>query len=249
MNRLALWVVAWLMVWCSAWCCGQEANPSALPPPLPELEEIHPLQEAILPLLVPVVMSNVHELKAMVRTAEFQNMRERWGDQYAVDYAFRRVEQLCWNNRGVTLFVMFLGMIDHRNVGFRVPFLGPVLWLPLSGEFADEFDERLRALPVHLFPDSPPTADGDRDKMQHFFGSAFLAYLFGGSAPAQRVGDFVEWGEDAFVVGGTYDQRDLEANERGRRFAENLREDRLALPSGEMKLPLGVVRIPQGSGQ
>ncbi len=98
--------------------------------------------------------------------------------------------------------------------------------------------------PLTIFPDSPPDEFGDKDKLQHFFGSAFLAYLFGSSAPAERVGDFIEWGEDAFVVDGSYDLRDLEANGRGRRFAARLREDREALPSREMQTPLG---IPQRS--
>jgi hypothetical protein len=237
MNHHKLWILTGLLISGSVLSRGQEGSTGSSTPPLPVIDDVHPLQEAVLPFLVPLVMSNVHELKTMVCSDEYQNLRKKWGDRYAVDVAFRWAEQLCWNNRGVTLFVMFLAMLDHRNVCFRLPLLGPILWLPLSGEFPDEFQERVRALPAHLFPDSPPTESGDRDKMQHFFGSAFLTYLFD-MAPAQRVGDFVEWGEDAFVVGGTYDQRDLEANERGRRFAQQLRSDRLALPSSEMALPL-----------
>jgi hypothetical protein len=238
MNRFVSLAIAGLLILCACAGYGQDSLRSTVCPPLPALEDIHPLQEAVMTLLVPVVMSNVHELKAMVRSEEFQQIRRRWGDQYAVDLAFRQAEQLCWNNRGVSLFVMFLALMDHRNVGFRVPLLGPILWLPLTGEFKDEFDERVRALPAHLFPDSPQGTYSDKDKLQHFFGSAFLAYLFGEGDPAERFGDFVEWGEDRFVVGGTYDLRDLEANNRGRRFAERLRDDRLARPSSEMQLPL-----------
>jgi hypothetical protein len=237
MNRRVLGLITAIIVG-SAVCCRAQDTSRASAPPLPVLDDVHPLQEAIFPFLVPLVMSNVHELKALVCAREFQNLRARWGDQYAVDVAFRWAEQLCWNNRGAALFVMFLAMMDHRNVGFRVPFLGPIVWLPLSGEFQEEFEARIHALPSRLFPDTPPPPDGDRDKLQHFFGSALLAYLFGGEAPAKRVGDFIEWGEDQFVVGGTYDRRDLEANERGRRFADRLREDRQALPSNEMQLPL-----------
>jgi hypothetical protein len=244
MNRISVGMVVALVVWVTVRCCGQEEQGSSVPPPLPVLEEIHPLQEAIFPLLIPVVFNSVQELKTLLRGEEFQHIRERWGDRYAVDVAFRWAEQLCWNNRAVSLFAVFLAMMDHRNVGFRVPLLGPILWLPLSGEFPEEFTERIRALPTHLFPDSPPGTYGDRDKLQHFFGSAFLSYVFGSSAPAKRIGDFIEWGEDAFVVEGTYDLRDLEANERGRRFAARLREDREALPSAEMHAPLGIPQLP-----
>jgi len=242
MNRLSVGMVAVLVVWGTGRCCSQEGQGSVVPPPLPALEEVHPLQEAIFPLLIPMVFNAVQELKTLLRDEEFRHIRERWGDRYAVDVAFRWAEQLCWNNRAVSLLTVFLAMIDHRNVGFRVPLLGPIVWLPLSGEFPEEFMARIHTLPAHLFPDSPPGEYGDRDKLQHFFGSAFLAYVFGSAAPAERVGDFIEWGEDAFVVDGTYDLRDVEANARGRRFAARLREDRRALPSGEMQEPL---RIPQ----
>lgn len=242
MNRLGAGIVAFFVICGATRCCGQEAGLAALPPQLPTLEEVHPLQEALLPVLLPLVFSNVHELKIMMRDESFRRLREVWGDRYAVDVAFRWAEQLCWNNRAVSLLVIFLATIEHRNVGFRVPLLGPILWLPLSGEFSDEFAERVRALPAHMFPDSPAGEFGDKDKLQHFFGSAFLAYVFGGADPAERVGDFIEWGEEAFVVDGTFDTRDLEANNRGRYFAARLLEDREALPSEEMTVPLGVPR-------
>lgn len=247
MNCARIWVAAALVIWGVAGGYGQEVSGDQ-PPLLPALEDIHPLQEAVLPLLVPVVFNNVQQLKLMLRDEEFQEIRRRWGDRYAVDVAFRWAEQLCWNNRGIALLIAFLSTIDHRNVGFRVPLLGPILWLPLSGEFQEEFEERVRAMPAHIFPDSPAEEAGDRDKLQHFFGSAFLAYVFGGSDPAERVGEFIEWGEDAFVVDGVYDLRDTEANERGRRFAARLREDREALPSADLNTPLAPAAAVERSG-
>jgi hypothetical protein len=226
-----------LLIWCAAVSWAQEGS-TALHPVMPPLDDVHPLQEAVLPLLIPVIFNNVHELKQMLCDEEFARVRRVWGDRVAVDVVFRWSEQLCWNNRAVALFVAFLATIEHRKVGFRVPWLGPLLWLPLSGEFSEEFDDRVQKLPAHMFPDSPQGEFGDKDKLQHFFGSAFLAYVFGGAEPAERVGDFIEWGEEAFVIDGTYDVRGLEANRRGRRFAEQLREDRQALPSSQMDAPL-----------
>jgi len=235
MKRSGLLCGVLLAVLLRAGMYGQEAEG---PPPLPALEDVHPIQEAVFPVLIPLVLNTVQQVKILMRDGEFQSIRRRWGDRYAVDLAFRRAEQMCWNNRGIALFVMFAATLDHRIVGFRIPLLGPILWLPLTGEFSEEFEERLLALPSRLFPDTPPGDAGDRDKLQHFFGSAFLAYVFEDAEAAERVGEFVEWGEEAFVVDGVYDQRDREANARGRRFATLLRDDREALPSWEMDAPL-----------
>lgn len=243
MSRSRVWSAVFMLLWGAMGACGQEEGREQQQE-LPALEEIHPLQEALAPLLVPVMLNNVQQLKLLIRGDEFKEIRVRHGDRHAVDVMFRWAEQLSWNNRGVALFIAFLSSIDHRNVGFRIPLLGPLLWLPLSGEFQEEFEERLRAMPVDLFPDSPRGQAGDRDKLQHFFGSAFLAYVFGGADAAERIGEFIEWGEDAFVVDGVYDLRDKEANARGRRFAARLREDYAALPSADMTMPL----TPAASG-
>ncbi len=238
MTRDILLTAVALMLMCrAATCRGQDTAATSLPVP-PVLEDVNPLQEAVFPLLIPLIFNNVQELKRKICDDEFARIRREWGDRYAVDVVFRWSEQLCWNNRAMALFVAFLATIEHRRVGFRLPLLGPLIWLPLSGEFTDEFQARVALLPAHMFPDSPADDYGDKDKLQHFFGSAFLDYVFGGSDPAERVGDFIEWGEDAFVIEGSYDIRDLEANHRGRRFAERLRDDHAALPSAEMNTPL-----------
>jgi hypothetical protein len=108
--------------------------------------------------------------------------------------------------------------------------LGPVLWFPLSSEFPEEFDARLAALPRRVYADSPP--GGDRDKLQHFFGSAYAALLTESEESAALMGEFVEWGEERFVVEGTADPRDARANAQGRSFGNALLLDPLLLPSG-----------------
>ena len=236
-KGILLVTAALILIWRASPCRGQDTAASGPPAP-PALEDVSPLQEAVFPLLIPLIFNNVQELKRKICDDEFARIRKRWGDRYAIDVLFRWSEQLCWNNRAIALFVAFLATIEHRRVGFRLPLLGPLIWLPLSGEFADEFQERVALLPAHMFPDSPAGDYGDKDKLQHFFGSAFLDYVFGGSDPAERVGDFIEWGEDAFVIEGSYDIRDLEANHRGRCFAERLRIDHTAIPSAEMSTPL-----------
>jgi hypothetical protein len=108
--------------------------------------------------------------------------------------------------------------------------LGPLIWLPLTSEFEDEFQERIDNLPSAIYSDSPPET-GDSDKLQHFFGSAFLAFVSESRETAQRVGVFVEWGEDRFIVGGAVDERDLRANLQGQMFGLALLEEPRSRPS------------------
>jgi hypothetical protein len=48
---------------------------------------------------------------------------------------------------------------------------------------------------------------------------------------------FVEWGEDRFVVGGSYDDRDVRANWQGQEFGLRLLTDRRAVPSLFLRSP------------
>jgi hypothetical protein len=77
---------------------------------------------------------------------------------------------------------------------------------------------------------------GDRDKLQHFFGSAFLSYSFESSGSAERVGDAIELGEESFVVGGVSDERDGRANHHGQMFGLTLLRDEDVRPSDFLQL-------------
>jgi hypothetical protein len=134
--------------------------------------------------------------------------------------------------------------MDHRRVGVSVSGLGPLLWLPLTAEFEEDFEARIARLPSALYPDSPPGPAGDRDKLQHFFGSAFLTFFSESVETADEAGRFVEWGEGAFIVDGMSDDRDLRADRHGQDFGLRLRADPSALPSESFRL--AIARAPAG---
>jgi hypothetical protein len=214
----------------------------AMPCPGAEpVEDVHPLQEAFAMVLFPKVLQDAFVLKEYVASDEFRAVRRACGDVIAVDVLFRRALRMSWNNPCATLVIVTLAVLDHRRFGVRVPLLGPVFWFPLTSEFPEEFAARHAALPLRLYPDSP--SGGDRDKLQHFFGAALVAVLSGSQETVDRVGSFIEWGEDRFIVGGTLEARDMEANSRGGMFGLAFREDRTVLPSAYMQTPLSVPRI------
>jgi hypothetical protein len=147
-----------------------------------------------------------------------------------VDAIFDRAVRLCWNNRGLALLLSCMATMDHRRVGVQLPLIGSLVWLPLTSEFEDEFQERVDRLPCKIYPDTGP-GGCDRDKLQHFFGSAFLAFTTESREAAQRVGDFVEWGEERFVVDGAAEALDIRANHQGQMFGLALLNDPGCRPS------------------
>ncbi len=205
------------------------------------VEDIHPLQEAIAMFLLPKILQDAVALKEYVVSDEYREIRRARGDVIAVDVLFRRALRMSWNNPYATLTIVTLAVLDHHRFGMRIPFLGPLLWFPLTSEFPEEFARRHAALPLRLYPDTPVW--GDRDKLQHFFGAALLAVLTGSQATVERVGSFIEWGEDRFIVEGALEARDMEANRRGGMFGLAFLRDRTVLPSASMGTALSVPLI------
>lgn len=190
-----------------------------------------PLVSFLSPLLIPKLIGDGAEVKAYVRSPEFAAVRRRAGDRRSIDFLFRTSLSIAWDNTAEGLLLTFFSVMDHRSFGVKAPLIGTALWVPLTSEFDDDFRRRVDALPTNLYPDTPPGRSGDRDKLQHFFGSAFLTYVTESDGAAERMGSFIEWGEDLFIVGGVSDPRDLRANAEGRDFARALLDDPDALPS------------------
>ena len=96
------------------------------------------------------------------------------------------------------------------------------LKIPLTFEKDSFFTARTKHLPIHIYPDSPATPAGDRDKLQHFFGSAYLSYVTEAPDFTRTAGILIEWGEAQLIAGGADDIRDRRANTQGERFGEDL---------------------------
>ncbi len=194
-------------------------------------ESINELVSFFAPFVLPKVAQDVYQLKEYIRNEEFASVRVNRGDLNAVDAIFSEAMRLSWNNAYEALLISLVATMDHSKFGVKIPLVGPLLWFPLTSEFDDDFRARVAALPRLIYVDSPDKAAGDRDKLQHFFGSAFLTYTLESRDAAQRVGEFVEWGEDKVVVDGALDERDFRANKHGQEFGLALLHDKSVKPS------------------
>ena len=101
--------------------------------------------------------------------------------------------------------------------------------LTLTFEGQAEFDRRVAKLPQRLFADLPN--GDDRDKLQHFFASAWLARALDSRHAADLIGWGIEIGERLLLTGEAEDPRDIRANRLGQLFAELLNSHPAALPS------------------
>jgi len=176
------------------------------------------------------------ELKDFIRSDEFAAYRRYAGDARAVDAIYVRAMSLTGNNTSLALLAAAVATFDHDIVGLDNPLLA--LYLPLSSEPRAEFEARVRNLPSDFYSDTPPGPNGDRDKLQHFFGAAWIALTFESRGAAERVGEFVETGEDAVIVGGVLDNRDRRANWNGTEFGIALLSNNRRYPSEFFKTPI-----------
>jgi hypothetical protein len=216
-----------LLILCGVPGKGRSQEEGGLVPPL---REIPAAVSFLAPIVFPVkIIQDEARLREFVTGPVLAAARRTMGDRGAVDVLFRRAMELSWNNKGEALAICLLATLEHRNLGIRLPLVGAVLWIPLTGEFEDEFAVRVACLPSRLYADTPP--EGDRDKLQHFFGSAFLTLVSESADEADAAGVFIEDEEEALVVGGSRDERDIRANREGQRFALALMGDQEALPS------------------
>ncbi len=188
-------------------------------------------------LFTPQLVKDTRRIRRYVMDPRFAALMELCGDWRAVDAIYLKALKIAEYNVGRSLFLSMMATIEHQNMKIDMPIVGDV-GVPLTFEPDSLFVVRLANLPGRLYADSPPTAAGDRDKLQHFFGSAYLAYASESPEVARSTGNVIEWGEARFIVGGEDDPRDRRANLQGETFGHDLLFVNNLLPSDYLKLPV-----------
>ncbi len=122
-----------------------------------------------------------------------------------------------------------LACLTHRSIPLRFG-----LNVPLTFENDSLLNRRFNRMPRYLFKDSP--TEGDSDKIQHFFMSAWLAMRSDSPMLSNFAGHLIEGGEALLIDARQDDERDLRANALGRRFARALQLDITTLPSQVLRM-------------
>jgi hypothetical protein len=173
----------------------------------------------------------VNHISEYIASEEFLELKNNIGDVAVTDSIF--VEAVNYSNGNISdaLLGLMLATVPYREVPIQIPLINTLVYYPLLS--ADEiiFLKKNENLPKYLFFDTPQNNYGDKDKLAHFFGSAFLSYESNIFDIGKLIGYFVEAFEESFKVQSSVDLRDLDVNEYGRLFGKLLKENKDLLPS------------------
>jgi hypothetical protein len=184
--------------------------------------------------LTPQIITDTRRIREYVRDLRFRGLTLRCGDLRAVDAIYLRALKIADYEISRALFISLMAVLEHQNVKMKFPVVSSFS-IPLTFEDDSLFRARKEQLPAHVYPDTPK--EGDRDKLQHFFASAYISYASESTDLARASGNAVEWGEAQFIVGGADDDRDRRANKHGERFGRDLLVVKTLLPSDYLAMP------------
>lgn len=174
-----------------------------------------------LDLLLPGFLRAAYNTRLWVRDSLSSDTTDDLGK---IDQIYRRALSETNGDHTVALLAAAIATMEHRHIPFAIG-----IDLPLTLETQEAFDQRVAKLPKRLFADLPN--GDDRDKLQHFFASAWLASALDSRHAADAIGWGIEIGEQLLLTGGVHDPRDIRANRLGQLFAELLNNHPTALPS------------------
>jgi hypothetical protein len=176
----------------------------------------------------------VNYLSDFIASDYFENLHRSNDDLALADTIFLRALHFENYNYSSTLFDLTFAVIPYNKVHIRIPLIGIDYVYHLTSAEEKIFKKKNENLPKRLFFDTPKDNYGDKDKLAHFFGSAYIVYSSNIFDLGDLIGYFVEVFEQDFEVQNAIDQRDIEVNYLGNIFGDILKKDKSILPSQVM---------------
>lgn len=174
---------------------------------------------------------SVNYISSYIASEHFANLKNDIGDISATDSIFVAATNFTNGNISEALLALMLATVPYREVPIQIPLTNSIISYPLTSAEEETFLKKNDNLPRYLFFDTPQNNYGDKDKLAHFFGSAFLSYESNFFDLGKLIGYFVEAFEESFKVQSSVDLRDLDVNAYGRLFGDLLKENNSLLPS------------------
>ncbi len=176
----------------------------------------------------------VNYLSEFIASGYFKELHKTNDDLALADTIYLRAVHYTNYHYSSALFDLIFSVIPYNKVNIRIPLAGLILPYHLTSDIDSVFDKKNENLPKRLFFDSPENNYGDKDKLTHFFGSAYLEYASNFFDLGDLIGYFVEVFEQNFEIQNSIDFRDIETNYLGNMFGEILKKNKNILPSQVM---------------
>jgi len=169
-------------------------------------------------------------------TNEYLQFKQVHTDIESVDHIYEKALKYFNNNLSETFLCLTFTLIPYNKIPMKIPFLGIKITVSLPSPSQMVYKEKRKNTPKQLFFDSPRNDFGDKDKLAHFFGNAFLSYNIPLFNFSDFMGIFVEYFEEGFFLEGGYDYRDLVANHLGKLFGVMVKNKKDVKPSEALKI-------------
>jgi hypothetical protein len=174
---------------------------------------------------------SVNNISEFISSDYFIHLKKETNDLSLVDTIYEHAVKIKDYDYSEALLSLTFATIPYKDVPLEIPFTHVEINYPLVSDVDSIFLLKDKELPKNLFYDSPQNSFGDKDKLAHFFGSAFISYNSFFFDSADLIGYFVEVFEETFVVQGTVDFRDLDVDKMGKLFGILLKNNKNLLPS------------------
>jgi hypothetical protein len=178
----------------------------------------------------------VNYLSEFIASNYFLQLKKDNTDTALVDSIYIRAINFYEKDYQEALLALTFTTIPYSRVPLVIPLLKIRLYYPLISASDSIANLKNQNLPNKLFFDSPDNEFGDKDKLAHFFGNAFIGYAENILKLADVFGYFVEAFEEDFKAQSEVDFRDVDVNWYGVLFGETLELNKQVLPSQIMAI-------------
>ncbi|MGA7722572.1 MAG: hypothetical protein WCA84_15480 [Ignavibacteriaceae bacterium] len=176
----------------------------------------------------------INYISTFISSDYFKELKKTNTDLALADTIYLRMLKYENYDYSNTLFELTFAVIPYNKVHVRIPLINRIVVYRLPCAPDSIYRGKNNNLPRRFFFDTPRDNYGDKDKLAHFFGSAYISYAQNFVDLGDLIGYFVEVFEENFEVQNAIDQRDLQTNTLGNLFGEMLRKDKSILPSQVM---------------
>ena len=162
--------------------------------------------------IVPEVIMNTYKMRDFISSEYFFEFKKSNGDMRSVDEIYNYAFWLTDGDIPQALFISTFSTLPYKSTPAKLPLINIDIMFYFSLESESNFKKRFNNLPSHFLSDSPKDSFGDKDKLPHYFGSAYLSYVTNLKSVPKYVGYMIEVGEAIFKLEGFFDERDVKMN-------------------------------------